>query len=583
MLRTFVTIVCLLLVTGCGGFESRKRDDGGTDSGAGDAGPTDAGPADSGRDGSATSDAGPACASDGDCTPGWSCVGSTCTCGAAAPEQCNAVDDDCDGRVDEGIGDDIGCAFAERCVDGACGCPAERMCGARCIDTDRDPEHCGDCGTACALGDVCAAGSCCTPSGSETCNGVDDDCDGTVDEGAAAAIGCAWGETCEGGTCACPAERTCGGACRDTSSDEDHCGSCGNACADGQVCDDGVCCTPTSSRVDILFMVDNSNSMAEEQASLAAEFPRLVTALTTGDLDGDGTADFPAVSDLHLGVITADMGTGGFTVPTCPDSDHGDDGILRTEGNTGISGCAASYPRFITYGTGDDPVAVAEDLTCVAAMGTNGCGFEQQLEAVLKATTPSTSSIGFHGGTRGHADGANAGFLRADSLVGLVLLTDENDCSAADGDLFNPSSPTYGATDLNLRCFGHPAALHPIGRYVDGLRAAVGDPDRLVFGAITGVPVDLVSDPGAIDYATILSDARMEERVDPTHPSRLAPSCNVPGRGFAFPPRRIVEVARDLEAGGAASVVQSICQESFSPAIGAILDRLAAGVGSVCL
>jgi len=335
----------------------------------------------------------------------------------------------------------------------------------------------------------------------------------------------------------------------------------------GPSCEAGV-------RLDLLFMVDNSNSMTEEQASLAAQFPRLMRVLASGDLDGDGSEDFPPVADMHVGVVTADMGTAGFIVPTCADPSVGDDGILRTEGNTAIAGCAATHPAFLAFGAGDDTDALAGDFTCVAQMGTGGCGFEQQLEATLKALTPSSSSLRFHAATRGHADGANAGFLRGDSLVGVVMLTDENDCSASDGEIFNPSSATYSG-NLNLRCFSYPSALHPVTRYVAGLQAAVGDPARLVFAAITGVPVDLVSDPSAIDYDAILAEARMRETVDVSDPNRLTPSCNVPGRGLAFPPRRIVQTARDLELAGSGTIVQSICQADFTPALDAIITRLA--------
>ena len=100
-------------------------------------------------------------------------------------------------------------------------------------------------------------------------------------------------------------------------------------------------------KVDLLFMVDNSNSMTEEQASLTSEFPRMINILASGDFDqdgdfaGDGEAgdeDFRPVRDLNVGVITSDMGAGGFTLPTCRAADFGDDGILRSQGRTDIPG-----------------------------------------------------------------------------------------------------------------------------------------------------------------------------------------------------------------------------------------------------
>ncbi|HJL18477.1 MAG TPA: hypothetical protein RMH99_22625 [Sandaracinaceae bacterium LLY-WYZ-13_1] len=335
--------------------------------------------------------------------------------------------------------------------------------------------------------------------------------------------------------------------------------------------------------VDLLFVVDNSNSMAEEQASLAEELPSVVRSLVDPpDADGDGTPDWVPIEDLRVGVVTADMGTGGFTVPTCARSDFGDDGVLRTDGATAIDGCRATYPTFSRFDPagGSSAEEFAFDVSCVTTVGTGGCGFEQQLEASLKAVSPSapTAATGpgyepptFFGGTSGHADGANAGFVRDDSLLAVVVVTDEEDCSASDPELFNPSSARYGSTDLNLRCFVHEAeALHPVSRYVEGLAALRATrPDLLAFALIAGVPPDLAT-PAPTDeaYQAILDDPRMETRIDPSMPTRLVPSCDVPGRGLAFPPRRLVEVARRLSP--ARSTVQSICQADFSPAAAAI-------------
>ncbi|MCZ7685534.1 MAG: hypothetical protein M5U28_44850 [Sandaracinaceae bacterium] len=75
----------------------------------------------------------------------------------------------------------------------------------------------------------------------------------------------------------------------------------------------------------------------------------------------------------------------------------------------------------------------------------------------------------------------------------------------------------------------------------------------------------------------------MDERRDPTMPNRLVPSCNVPGRGVAFPPRRIVRVAEGLDLRGATSVIGSICQADYSGPVTDILTRISARLGETCL
>jgi hypothetical protein len=368
-------------------------------------------------------------------------------------------------------------------------------------------------------------------------------------------------------------------------------------------------------KVDLLFLVDNSGSMAEEQASLADQLPRLVRILVTGDRDGDGVADFSPVRDLHVGVVSSDMGVAGFAVPTCGrNAMFGDDGVLLHRGSPSVAGCSSTYPRFLRYQPGISPLSPEEfgrAFACVATLGTSGCGFEQQLEAVLKAVTPSAdTSITFMGRTLGHGDdpATNGGFVRPDSVLAIVLVTDEEDCSIRSDDpgakgIFDLRSTVYTG-DLNLRCHLYKEPQWPVQRYIDGLKKLRPRRESLVvFGAITGVPVDAVDttpvdpaapgpgprrgacvrDDGTFDHACILADDRMVERVDTSATgagARLVPSCDVPGRGVAFPPRRIVEAARGFGQNG---VVQSICQADFGPALDAIIAKVIDALGNVCL
>ncbi len=345
--------------------------------------------------------------------------------------------------------------------------------------------------------------------------------------------------------------------------------------------------------IDMLFVVDNSGSMADEQAALSREIPRLVQVLASGMAD-DGTT-FPPVRDLRVGVVSTDMGTGGNTIGTCNEPNFGDDGVLRrgTSGGS-CSPIPTGQPPYLGFrpATDGDPAAFGQQVQCVANLGITGCGFEQQLDAMLKAVTPATSSVEFVNGSRGHGTTMNEGFLRENSLLAVIMLTDEDDCSASNPDIFNRMSPTFTDPDLNLRCwrYGDPSfgAVHPVQRYVDGL-LALRDPELLVFAAITGIPPELAPGPGASpNYELLVGDESvrnpaMIEMPDPTMPSQLRPACNVPGSGVAYPAVRITKVAQALEQARASAVVQSICNDNYSGALDAIIRKIADVLSATCL
>jgi hypothetical protein len=349
----------------------------------------------------------------------------------------------------------------------------------------------------------------------------------------------------------------------------------------GSGCEGQDCCDAPNSVLDVVLLVDNSNSMSEEQALLAEQLPRMARVFATGDLDGDGEQDFPALSSVRIGVVTSDMGTAGYSIMTCDDALFGDDGMLRDLGNPEIAGCEASYPAFAELTSDAGPGAIegfVRHVECVGRAGTGGCGFEQQLEAALKAVTPSSSDIRFFDGSPGQGDRANAGFLRDDSMVAFVVLTDEDDCSTQDGELYNVTRDDLGP--LNVRCVLHPDELQPVERYAEGLRAIREDPADVILGVVAGVPEDLsvtTGDPAAFD--AILSDERMTTTIDPANPNDLVPSCDT-ALGRAYPPRRLVEVASSFGRNG---VVQSICQGDFTPVVNAVLERVATRALGGCM
>jgi hypothetical protein len=387
-------------------------------------------------------------------------------------------------------------------------------------------------------------------------------------------------------------------------------------------CDTGTQAQAAVDKVDLLFMIDNSGSMREEQAALREQFPRLIRALTTGDSDSDGRLDFAPARDLHLGVVSSDMGLVGVPNPqliACTPT--GDDGLLLHSAPAPVmEGCQEDYPTFLTYQTPDsDPAMVASQFGCIASLGTAGCGFEQQLEAALKALWPSRDSEGMPnvapsggpflaeadadaGDSSGHGDRENEGFLRNDvragtSLIVIVLVTDEEDCSSESTHHFiqlndlaqdDPLRLQPYFENPNLRCFENKQNLWPIERYVEGFKALrPGQEERVMFAAIAGVPPETVgaSQLAAVDfsdaqererfYAGILDSPEMTETVDPVSlmrpgAGRLQPSCQS-ARGTAYPPRRIVEVASQF---GENAVVQSICNDDLGQAIDAITSMI---------
>ncbi len=165
-------------------------------------------------------------------------------------------------------------------------------------------------------------------------------------------------------------------------------------------------------KIDLLFVIDNSGSMATEQTNLVAAFPEFVAAIQ--DV-------LPDATDLHVGVTkTDDLGIDPnsalsdappFAADPCVNQLGGlIDRATPVDGNSGYGEpCGfTSGERYMINGP-----ALADEFACAATLGVHGSGLEKHVDAILGALDP--------------ADACSAGFVRDDALLVIVVITDEDD------------------------------------------------------------------------------------------------------------------------------------------------------------
>lgn len=188
-----------------------------------------------------------------------------------AMEECDDVDNDCDGIVNErtSLNVGVGCVFDPSFCggDAACEVTFGRTTNAGDPGATR---HCGGCGIDCnpdgqVVADRCTAGGCsCSSNGAggfAACAGVDTCCgtgcadlatshDNCGDCGVACGADTSANPVCVGGSCVCPAAgAACAGAapnccdsgCVDLANDPNNCGFCGHQCGANAACNSGTC------------------------------------------------------------------------------------------------------------------------------------------------------------------------------------------------------------------------------------------------------------------------------------------------------------------------------------------------------
>jgi hypothetical protein len=252
-------------------------------------------------------------------------------------------------------------------------------------------------------------------------------------------------------------------------------------------------------KLDLLFMIDNSESMGDKQALLAQAVPDMLRRLVTpnciaddgsgrvlGPSDEDGRCmsggklEFPQVHDMHIGIVTSSLGgrgplgmRGSWCDPTASNEanpnlpSHNDDRgeLINRGGDTEAPVANAGSPlNFIAWfptvranrgktappapvvaqtrvGDPTKPVPgtlIGDFTTMIRGVHEHGCGFEAQNEAwyrfLVQPDPFDTSQIHVDADNRASVSGLDtvilkqrAAFLRPDSLLAIIVVTDENE------------------------------------------------------------------------------------------------------------------------------------------------------------
>jgi hypothetical protein len=351
--------------------------------------------------------------------------------------------------------------------------------------------------------------------------------------------------------------------------------------------------------LDVLFVIDNSPSMAGMQTDLAQRLPSLVERLVAVG------SRVPALS-LHVGVVTSDYGAGSTGAKGCQPSPGGQQGRMQAVGSAAPASCkppVGAYYLSFTWDqhgklttnapSGQDPLAT---FSCMAAVGSDGCAFEHTLESAYAAMHNNLPE--------------NAGFVQPGLLV-IVFVTNRDDSSApTDSDVFDEAATQYGhegsyrsalygiecgnppmplSYDASggplMGCVGAPnpdgsgpGKLYDVERYIDffGFPASRGgvksSPNDVLLVGIDGpetpFEVDVARDdcvPGAPSCA--LCDPKTW-RTDPHCAPALAQSC----ASASHPDLRAVPAVRlnQVIKSAANHSIKSLCDDDWT----AVLDPI---------
>jgi hypothetical protein len=320
------------------------------------------------------------------------------------------------------------------------------------------------------------------------------------------------------------------------------------------------------SELDLLLMIDNTYGTSEEQLQLERVLPGLFLALREALPGG--------APELHAGVITSDLGAAGYLDGPCW-RPLGSRGMLAVKPDCGLD---SAGPRFLAGAGGRSLTAdleLSRQLACLGQVGAGGCAYEHQLGSIAAAVDPAVP--------------VNPGFLRPGAHLGIVFLTDEDDCTGPpDTDFFTAEMPGQA---LSTRCSlaghlckgAHPpdapfiapieeceaaedGPLTPVKALVERVRASKADPARqITVAGIFGAP----SAHPTATYVLAREQVGLQQQA----------ICESSG-GDGMPGLRL---ARFLAAFGSAGVAEDICQNDLSGGFAHAGEVIAAHMTSACL
>ena len=217
-----------------------------------------------------------------------------------------------------------------------------------------------------------------------------------------------------------------------------------------------------ASKVDLLFVVDNSASMTDKAEALGRSLDAFLRALGG------------AVSDVHVGVISTSLGSMGGDV--CG-AGAGDAARLSTKMLGAPEGTFPGLKDGVLAYDGTVPSLnelVGASIALIKGVGQGGCGLEAQLESAYRflvqpdpwSTIRVANLVATLDGTDKEVLRQRKAFLRSDSLVLVILLTDEDD-SAVD-----PRSLGGAGWAYANNAFPGSAVFRPDGKSTTAPRAA---------------------------------------------------------------------------------------------------------------